>query len=173
MGKISPRSEPGRDFVLDIFLSLGAALWLAAADALLMISTPGQSAADYLLRPFGRLGLTSAAYVLVLFLVLGLAAGLLVGFLQRAWLRTPRPWRQTVSLLVSLGLLLLVLCALRAHRLKDIQSFERYFSGLAIAVLLLTFGCSRLRPFRRVVAWRLWRRGCLAEPSSAHSQAAA
>jgi len=137
MGKVGPSSEPGRDFVLDIALSLGAALWLAAADALLMMGAPGGSAADYILRPFGRLGLTPASYVLVLFLVLGLAAGLLVGFLQRGWLRTPKPWRQTVSLLVSLGLLLLVLCALRAHRLKDIEAFERYFSGLAVAVVLL------------------------------------
>ena len=124
------------DFRLDVALSVGAGLWLAAADALLVMGTSGTSASNYFLRTFGRLGLSSAAYVLLLLGVLGLAAGLVIGFAQRSWVRTPWPWRPATSLLVALGGLLLILSLLRAHRLGDIESFERYFAGLAIAVVL-------------------------------------
>lgn len=138
-GKDDPERKAGQDFRLDVALSVGAGLWLSAADALLLMGTSGTSASNYLLRPFGRLGLSSAAYVLLLLGVLGLAAGLVIGFLQRSWLRTPWPWRPATSLLVSLGALLLILSLLRAHRLGDIESFERYFAGLAMAVVLFAF----------------------------------
>jgi len=131
-----PERKPWKDFRLDIALSVGAGLWLSAADALLMMGKSGSSASNYFLRPFGRLGLSSAAYVLLLLGVLGLGVGVVVGFLQKSWLRTPWPWRPATSLLVALGALLLILSLLRAHRLGDIESFERYFGGLAIAVVL-------------------------------------
>lgn len=138
-GKDDPERKAGKAFRLDVALSVGAGLWLSAADALLVMGSSGSSASDYFLSPFGRLGLSSAAYVLLLLGVLGLAAGLAVAFLQKSWLRTPWPWRPATSLLVALGGLLLVLSLLRAHRLGDIESFERYLAGLAMAVVLFAF----------------------------------
>jgi arylsulfatase A-like enzyme len=137
-GKIGPEREPGRDFRLDAALSVAAGLWLSAVDALLMMGSSGTSSSNYFLRPFGRLGLSSAAYVLLLLGALGLAVGFVVGFLQKSWVRTPWPWRPATSLLIALGALSLILGLLRAHRLGDIESFERYFTGLLIAVALLS-----------------------------------
>ncbi|OGD26158.1 MAG: hypothetical protein A2Y56_00285 [Candidatus Aminicenantes bacterium RBG_13_63_10] len=121
---------------LDILVSLGAAVWLAAADALALVGASKIPWAEFFLRPFGPWDLSPAGYVLLLLLAFGAALGSAVGGLQHFWVRTPWPWRPALSALVVLNFAFLLLSFVRLQSLEgEVQG--RYFGGLAVAFVLL------------------------------------
>jgi len=122
---------------LDVLLALGAAVWLAAADGLLLTGISPIPRAEHFLRPFGLFDLSPAGYVLLLLLAFGAAAGVVIGLLQRFWIRTPWPWRPALSGLMVMGSVFLLLLFLRIRTLES-DVLGRYEQGLAAVFGLLT-----------------------------------
>ena len=137
--------EPRPDFRNAIFTGLAAAAALAVADAFLWVRAGGVGFIEYGLRPYGALHLPLSGYAFILIVFCGLLTGAAIGLLEHFLIRTPAPWNRTLDAIAALGFLGLLIGVLRVRMGDEIAIFDRYFTGLAAAVVALAVSAAVIR----------------------------
>ncbi len=128
---------------------LTAAAVLSVTDAVLWVRAGGLGFVEYFLRPFGALRLSLAGYAFAGFVLIGLTTGLGIGLLDRFFIRMPGPWNRALYSSASFGVMGLIMGLLRARLSDEIAVFDRYFTGLAAAVIILA-GLAAILHTRRI-----------------------